>query len=255
MKSKALLLFAMSFKTECNRKRILRNKKKSKKIHRLFFNKILSTINESRKLTGFDLIIYTDLPINVNQKLNKDAKSKNVIIKEQTGNNFSERFINSIKNVFELGYEQVVTVGNDIPDISSEIITNSFIKLESENSVVLGPSVDGGFYLLGLNKFDSNLFKDIEWQTGSEFKQLCKNIHLAGNQIIFEPVLADIDNTKDLFNWILNKSDFSITLKKLFLAFNECINFTKTIKDTFQSQEYFSKRLSQKSPPPVFYLL
>ncbi|WP_149304392.1 TIGR04282 family arsenosugar biosynthesis glycosyltransferase [Pareuzebyella sediminis] len=82
----------------------------------------------------------------------------------QKGDSFGERFVNAITSVFEAGYEIIITIGNDAPQLKPEHIFNAYGQLLAGKSV-LGPSVDGGFYLMGLQKKDFRAadFEQLPW--------------------------------------------------------------------------------------------
>ena len=85
--------------------------------------------------------------------------------KEQIGSSFGERFVNAISSIFELDFDMVITIGNDTPQLkSSDIVRAS--KLLGAKKSVLGPSRDGGFYLMGIHKsqFDAKTFRECTCQ-------------------------------------------------------------------------------------------
>jgi len=99
--------------------------------------------------------------------------------------------------MFEKGYERVILIGSDTPHLSNTIINLGFEELKT-NDIVLGPSEDGGYYLIGFNKqtFLKNAFEDIEWSSSKVLKQTLqklntKNVHLTQE-------LNDIDTHEDL---------------------------------------------------------
>lgn len=63
----------------------------------------------------------------------------------------------AFSNCFKLGFEKVVSVATDVPQLSTKIIDQAFKALD-KNDVVIGPDNDGGFYLFGVKKFYPNLF-------------------------------------------------------------------------------------------------
>ena len=77
----------------------------------------------------------------------------------QEGENLGERMLNAFDYGFKQGYEKIILIGSDLPDISPEIIENGFEKLD-KNEVVFGPAEDGGYYLVGMTK-SRNLFLKI----------------------------------------------------------------------------------------------
>lgn len=123
--------------------------------------------------------------------------------KEQSGISFSERFTNALKAVFEKGYVNVIAVGNDTPHLKTSHILEAFGKLKS-GQMALGPSADGGFYLLGIrkNQFFEEKFKALPWQT-NELAQAMMEISLEQGVEVFNlPTLFDIDSARDLKKFI-----------------------------------------------------
>ncbi|MCK0144085.1 DUF2064 domain-containing protein [Arenibacter sp. F26102] len=119
--------------------------------------------------------------------------------KEQYGNSFGERFVNAINSIFDKGFDNVITIGNDTPQLKVSDILKASGYL-SANKFVLGPSRDGGFYLMGLNKsqFDARDFKDLPWKTNSLTKKITEFIEVSNIQIIQLRTLLDLDNNTDL---------------------------------------------------------
>ncbi|TMM58927.1 DUF2064 domain-containing protein [Maribacter algarum] len=118
---------------------------------------------------------------------------------KQTGNTFGERFTNAIKTIFEKGYEQIITIGNDTPQLEASHILEAEKQL-SLNKSVLGPSVDGGFYLMGLHKsqFDAYAFQQLAWQTSDLSKQLLGLLKLRNADVYRLRTLSDIDTQADI---------------------------------------------------------
>jgi rSAM/selenodomain-associated transferase 1 len=82
----------------------------------------------------------------------------------QKGKDLGQRMLNAFKLIFENGYEKIVIIGTDAPDLSANHINLAIEKLDS-NDVVIGPSNDGGYYLLATKKLHNQLFNEIEWST------------------------------------------------------------------------------------------
>ena len=97
----------------------------------------------------------------------------------QKGNTFGERIANAYQEIFDLGYERVISVGNDCPELNNlnwQEISDDLAKGKS----VLGPDTRGGAYLIGIHKtsFDKVLFENLSWQKNTLYKELvsfCKN--------------------------------------------------------------------------------
>ena len=79
------------------------------------------------------------------------------------------------KDRFDEGVEQVVVVGSDSPSLPSSIVDEAF-SLLGAHPLVLGPSVDGGYYLLGQSSPDQRVFKEVDWSTGRVLEQTLSKI-------------------------------------------------------------------------------
>ena len=119
--------------------------------------------------------------------------------KEQQGASFGERFANAIAAVFELGYDQVIAIGNDSPQLTSTTIKKA-AKAISRDHFVMGPSFDGGFYLLGLHKehFDKQAFLALGWQTKKLRAELLELLSQKAVTSYSLPPLRDLDTRQDL---------------------------------------------------------
>lgn len=115
---------------------------------------------------------------------------------QQKGTTIGERMNYAIETVFSRGYEKVVLTGSDIPNLTSQKIYSAF---EQMKEVVFGPSLDGGYYLVGCKQsidLTPIFEKTISWGENmvlnESLKQL-KTVHVA-----FLPYLQDIDHPGDL---------------------------------------------------------
>lgn len=142
---------------------------------------------------------------------------------EQNGDNFGERFTNAIQSVFDKGFDRIITIGNDSPQLKRGHIEDAFHQLDTKK-VVLGPSIDGGFYLLGLRKeqFEPTIFRELPWQTSQLTSQLKKHFFANGIQLIQLQWLYDIDDRKDLLSISkLTQSLDAIVLHTILLCLRE----------------------------------
>jgi rSAM/selenodomain-associated transferase 1 len=83
----------------------------------------------------------------------------------QHGDDLGERMSNAFDEAFENNHK-VVIIGSDCPQMSTAMIQTAFDAL-SNNPIVVGPTFDGGYYLLGMSRFFPELFQNIEWSTDS----------------------------------------------------------------------------------------
>lgn len=97
-------------------------------------------------------------------------------------------------------HDKAVIIGSDCPEISGSIIEEAFVHLDSHDFVI-GPSRDGGYYLLGLNKLDIDIFSDINWSTEQVLPLTIQRIDKAGRTVKLLTELNDIDLLEDLLEF------------------------------------------------------
>lgn len=119
--------------------------------------------------------------------------------RQQSGSSFGDRFTNAIQSVFDKGYERIITIGNDTPHLQTADIIETAKQL-AEGKTVLGPSADGGFYLMGLHKsqFNASEFEKLSWQTASLLQEVSVLLSGESKQPIRLQTLFDIDDLNDL---------------------------------------------------------
>lgn len=115
----------------------------------------------------------------------------------QKGKDMGTRMSNAFEKAFELGYEKVVLIGGDIPEMSGEVIGKACCYLEIAN-VVLGPAEDGGYYLVGQNKNLPSLFQDIPWGTDRVYSTTIKKLQDKFIDYQSTNLLTDIDTVDEL---------------------------------------------------------
>ena len=118
--------------------------------------------------------------------------------KNQIGSCFGARFTNAIQSIYEKGYENVITIGNDTPHLQVQHILKAETALKN-NDIVLGPSKDGGFYLMGLKKtcFNHNTFLKLPWQTARLNRSVSKLCQSNAIVLEFLEILQDVDTISD----------------------------------------------------------
>lgn len=123
----------------------------------------------------------------------------------QRGKDLGERMQLSFQQAFEKGYENVIIIGSDCPDLTPELINRAFDVLENHQAVI-GPSEDGGYYLIGMSRYYPFLFEDKKWSHPSVFRDTLKQIETHSISHHLLPVLNDIDSEADLRESAVNES-------------------------------------------------
>ena len=111
----------------------------------------------------------------------------------QRGITFAERLANALADARALGYEQIVVVPGDVPALENRHLRAAFARLRAYPTV-LGPSPDGGVYLLGVRGDFEPILAGVPWCTPHVFKALLAN---AGRAAVL-PALADVDGRAHL---------------------------------------------------------
>mmetsp|Transcript_19834 Transcript_19834/g.23799 ORF Transcript_19834/g.23799 Transcript_19834/m.23799 type:complete len:244 (+) Transcript_19834:172-903(+) len=115
------------------------------------------------------------------------------------------RMLAAFENEAAHGGKKIVIFGTDIPDLDADVMEHAFAAL-NRAQVTLGPAADGGYYMIGMNKPQPGLFKDIPWSTHDVFeatKAAATSLRLvfASPDQHHLPLLEDIDNATDLKAW------------------------------------------------------
>lgn len=144
----------------------------------------------------------------------------------QKGNSFGERIANAYQEVFDLGYDAVISVGNDSPEIAQTNWSDIRAQLEKGNSI-LGPDLRGGTYLIGITKeiFDKENFQKLSWQSKNIFQELYDYCCCQSQPTLLKK-LRDINSLHDLKKAIQNFS-FLPKLQKILLQLFQNTFFQK----------------------------
>lgn len=187
----AILVFANSAKEDLANKHIAKGEQ--------LFDVLTQTTLKKAKNTGLPVFHFSD--------------------KDQVGATFGERFTNTIANVFERGFSNIITIGNDTPHLKTQHLKHTAQQL-AMGKTVIGPSNDGGFYLLGLQKsnFQVAEFQNLPWQRFSLYHQISLWLQEESSELIKLPVLQDLDNERDLESILSFSSGLSPTILLLIIG-------------------------------------
>ncbi|MGZ6226125.1 MAG: TIGR04282 family arsenosugar biosynthesis glycosyltransferase [Syntrophales bacterium] len=136
----------------------------------------------------------------------------------QTGEDLGERMKLAFLRCFSEGARSVVLIGSDIPDLPARIVDEAFRALDKYGTVI-GPSLDGGYYLLGFRQetFNEGIFARLPWGAETVFQQTMNILHMAGALVHVLPVWWDIDKHEDIAVLIKNSKDTGFTDSKTML--------------------------------------
>lgn len=140
-----------------------------------------------------DRIVYYTPEIQHNDLWDDDNYQK----AQQPEGDLGERMLRAFAASFAQGYERVCIIGSDCYELSTEIIEQAFDALTSHD-LVIGPSTDGGYYLLGMRQLYSELFQGKHWSTASVGKNTIEDAERLQLRWFALPTLTDIDQEADL---------------------------------------------------------
>lgn len=159
----------------------------------------LKTLYGAHRGRGYDLVV-------AHAPAEKEEAFKQWLLKKDTKTQWfaqSGKTLGSrMKQAFSYylrRYDRVTLIGSDLPNLERSVIEYSAKALETAD-VVLGPTEDGGYYLIAL-KTSHDIFDGIEWSSPKVFRQQVNNIKRLGLSVTHLKMRFDIDTEEDLERW------------------------------------------------------
>ncbi|MGB1241357.1 MAG: TIGR04282 family arsenosugar biosynthesis glycosyltransferase [Chitinophagales bacterium] len=139
-----------------------------------------------------DKLLYYSNNIEGNDEWSNDIYQKNV----QVIGGLGEKMMAAFQEAFEAGYQKVVIIGSDCIALDSNILQDAFRQLDT-NDFVIGPTFDGGYYLIGMKTLLSDVFIEKKWSTESVFPDTLADLQKTQKSYFLLPQLSDIDYLED----------------------------------------------------------
>ena len=114
----------------------------------------------------------------------------------QQGADLGARMEHAFRQAFEAGAGKVVLIGSDCPELDGALLQEAFRVLD-EVDFVLGPALDGGYYLLGMKQPAPSLFRGIAWSTDAVQAETLGKIAAADKTVALLRELTDVDTEED----------------------------------------------------------
>jgi rSAM/selenodomain-associated transferase 1 len=162
-------------------------------LYKCFVKDLMNTLS----MVNADLLICYRPEVSIDRMKEWLGSENEYVIQE--GSSLGERMKNCFVNSFKKGYKTSLVIGSDSPDLSIDIIESAFKSLE-ESDVVIGPSIDGGYYLIGFNEssFLGDVFENIKWSTDSVFEESMNVFKKNNYKVCRLSGWYDVDTLKDL---------------------------------------------------------
>lgn len=142
---------------------------------------------------NIDKVIYYSTHINQQDSWNNNTYHKAV----QSGDDLGEKMQYAFEKGFASGYESICIIGTDCYELTTEIIETAFKNIKTNNAVI-GPALDGGYYLLGANKLYKEFFTNKMWSTESVSRSTIQDFIKLNLKYFELPTLRDVDYEDDL---------------------------------------------------------
>jgi len=155
------------------------------------YNKMTEHTAQIAKKTAADKMVFYSETV-----VKQDFWTDNGFIKaKQSSGDLGKRMEMAFEQAFDNNYQHVVIIGSDVFSLQTSHLDLAFKALKTHDAVI-GPALDGGYYLLGLNKKMPYLFSDKAWGKPSVFKETLQDLEDV-SVFQLEP-LNDIDTLDDL---------------------------------------------------------
>jgi len=116
----------------------------------------------------------------------------------QIGADLGERLDNIVKSYIERGYQKVVLVDSDSPNLPAAYVRSAFEGFTAEIDVMLGPCDDGGYYLIGLKRPASRLLREVQMSTPRVTADTLALAAEEGLRVHLLPAWYDVDDKAGL---------------------------------------------------------
>lgn len=140
-----------------------------------------------------DRRIYYSNQIDNNDMFPNQLFSKTV----QQDGDLGDKMFAAFQEAFQEKYKRVVIIGSDCYELSAEIIEDAFAAL-NQADFVIGPAVDGGYYLLGMRTLERSIFKNKKWSTARVYLDTVVDLEALNYPYAELPTLNDIDYLEDM---------------------------------------------------------
>jgi uncharacterized protein len=124
---------------------------------------------------------------------------ENFMLIAQRGDKFGERLLAAAEDILACGYGSVCLIDSDSPTVPKAAFEMAVAELAREGDrIVLGPSHDGGYYLIGLKQVHAAVFENITWSTASVCEETIQRAREAGLEVVLLPLWYDVDDAATL---------------------------------------------------------
>ena len=139
------------------------------------------------------------------------------------GDRMGAAFLDSVRQ----GFHRVVLIGSDIPKLTTDHVKKAFEALD-EHDLILGPSTDGGYWLVGMNGAH-DIFAGMDWGTEEVLRQTIRRAKTIGLKPLLLETLSDMDTIEDIRQWDPREAEYQPYVSVIIPALNEAEHIEASI--------------------------
>lgn len=129
--------------------------------------------------------------------------------KQQVDGDLGARMSAALGAAFQEGAEKAILIGSDCPSLRPAVLEQAFAALD-RSEVVVGPTFDGGYYLIGMRRWLPQLFEGISWSTETVLSATLERVEAIGATCSLLEQLRDIDEEADWRAFLETQDRFSV---------------------------------------------
>jgi uncharacterized protein len=156
---------------------------------------VKDTLDTVRTLNIDKRIIAYDPPDNENAVRNICGNDFEYV--PQVQSDLGQRMYQALLQQLQLGAKRAILIGTDIPSLPATHITQAFDLLKTKD-VVIGPSTDGGYYLIGISRHCPEIFENIAWSTSTVLSETTESLRQQNYSLGLVPPWFDVDTPEEL---------------------------------------------------------
>jgi uncharacterized protein len=162
-----------------------------------FLRDLAGSISQARLESSAQGVgVYTPLGL---ESVYESILPKDFFLMPQRSHEFGERLISAADDLLEVGFASVCLINSDSPTVPASSFVEAATELaKAGDRIVLGPSEDGGYYLIGLKKLHKGLFEEIDWSTERVFDQTKQHANEIGIEVHQLSYGFDVDDRATL---------------------------------------------------------
>jgi len=119
-------------------------------------------------------------------------------IRRQYGDGLGQRMQHAFTETATEGYQQIVIIGTDHPTLPTPFIQGAFKGISKSPAISIGPTEDGGYYLLGMNPVIDNFFEGITYSRSDVYEKTLERAYQSSSNVVQLPEWYDVDYPSDL---------------------------------------------------------